>query len=91
MLEGRCWGKSPFGIQGRTGLAGAVWINGVAMSCSERCKEIKRRRHRRKKLDHFKKRLAKATVSEKAAIVTKIRDLTPGAETIVHNLSLAER
>ena len=35
------------------------------MGCSERCKEIKRRRHRRKKLEHFKKRLDKATVSEK--------------------------
>ena len=61
------------------------------MSCSERCKEIKRRRHRRKKLDHFKKRLAKATVSEKTAIATKIRALTPGADSIIDRLSLEER
>jgi hypothetical protein len=64
---------------------------GVIMSCSERCKEIKRRRHRRRKLEHFKKRLAKATVSEKAQIAAKIRDLTPGADSIIDRLSLEER
>ena len=61
------------------------------MSCSERCKEIKRRRHRRKKLQHFKKRIDKATVSEKSAIAVKIRALTPGADTIIDRLSLEER
>jgi hypothetical protein len=50
---------------------------------SERGKEIKRRRHRRKKLQLLGKRLKKATVSEKGMIAAKLRDLTPGAEVII--------
>ena len=38
---------------------------------SERAKEIKRRRHRRKKLLQLSKRLKKATISEKTVIVNK--------------------
>ncbi len=57
----------------------------------ERHKEIRRRRHRKKKLAHFKKRLAKSTVSEKSVIVAKLRSLTPGADTIIQKLSLEER
>lgn len=57
----------------------------------ERHKEIRRRRHRKKKLEHFKKRLAKSTVSEKSVIVAKLRSLTPGADTIIQKLSLEER
>ena len=60
------------------------------MGCSERQKEIKRRRHRRKKLTHLKKSLDKATVSEKEEIVRKLRGLTPGAEKIVSNWNLAK-
>lgn len=60
------------------------------MSISERGKEIKRRRHRAKKLAHFKKRLEKATVSEKQEIARKVRGLTPGADAIVHNWQLEE-
>jgi hypothetical protein len=61
------------------------------MSASERKREIRRRRHRKKKIDHFKQRLEKATVSEKAHIATKIRRLTPGGEVIISNLGLEER
>jgi len=61
------------------------------LGCSERQKEIKRRRHRQKKLDQLKKRLGKATVSEKAHIAGKIRELTPGAEGIIEGWSLEER
>jgi len=61
------------------------------LGCNERQKEIKRRRHRQKKLDQLKKRLDKATVSEKAHIAGKIRDLTPGAEGIIESWSLEER
>ena len=61
------------------------------MGCSERQKEIKRRRHRRKKVRHLKGRVEKATVSEKAHIAGKIRDLTPGAEVVIEKLSLEER
>lgn len=57
---------------------------------SERAKEIKRRRHRRKKLSHFQKRLKKATASEKGVIVNKLRNLTPGAEVIIEAWQLGE-
>ncbi len=54
-------------------------------------KEIKRRRHRRQKLGKLKQRLEKATVSEKQHIAQKLRALTPGAETLIEQLSLVER
>jgi hypothetical protein len=58
---------------------------------SERNKEIKRRRHRRKKLAALAKKLEKATVSEKTVIAEKIRNLTPGAEVIIQKWDLAKR
>lgn len=58
---------------------------------SERHKEIKRRRHRRKKVTALKTRLAKATVSEKHVIAEKLRQLTPGAETIIATWGMEER
>ena len=60
------------------------------MPCSERRKEIDRRRHRRKKLTQLKRRLEKATVSEKGEIARKIRELTPGADQIVTDWELTE-
>ena len=48
------------------------------MSISERKKEIKRRRHRLKKMGIFTRKLRKATVSEKAIIADKIRALRAG-------------
>lgn len=61
------------------------------MPCSERRKEIKRRRHRRKKLSQLARRLEKATVSERSAISEKIRRLTPGGKVIVENWGLKRR
>ena len=61
------------------------------MGCSERQKEIKRRRHRRQKVEQFKRRLKKATVSEKQHIADKLRSLTPGAEKLIEDLKLVER
>jgi hypothetical protein len=58
---------------------------------SDRKQEIKRRRHRRKKLTKYQQRLKKATVSEKAQIAEKIRKMTPGADVIVKTLKLEER
>lgn len=58
---------------------------------SDRKQEIKRRRQRRKKLTVFKRRLRKATVSEKALIAEKLRKMTPGCEVIIANLGLEER
>lgn len=61
------------------------------MPSSERRKEIKRRRHRRKKLAQLSKRLEKATVSERTAIAEKIRCLTPGGGNIVDSWGLDAR
>jgi len=61
------------------------------VSCSERRKEIKRRRHRRKKVSQLAKKLEKATVSERAQIAEKLRRLTPGGEHLVANWELEER
>jgi hypothetical protein len=59
--------------------------------CSERRRELKRRRHRRKKLAQFRARLKKATVSERSMIAEKIRNLTPGGEIVVTDWGLEER
>lgn len=61
------------------------------MGCSERQKEIKRRRQRRKKLDVIKRKLQKATVSEKQHLADKLRKMTPGATTLIENLKMVER
>lgn len=58
---------------------------------SDRKQEIKRRRHRQKKLAKYQARLKKATFSEKALICDKIRNMTPGAEVIIANWHLEER
>ena len=58
------------------------------MGCSERKKEIRRRRHRREKLEHFERRLVKASQSEKLVIAGKLRKLTPGAEYQIERLGL---
>jgi hypothetical protein len=56
-----------------------------------RHRELRQRRHRKKKLHTLKRRLSKATASEKAVIAAKIRRLTPGAEVVIANLGLEER
>lgn len=56
------------------------------MSCSERQKEIKRRRHRKAKLAQFEARLKKG--ANKEEIANKIRLLTPGAEAIIEKMGL---
>jgi hypothetical protein len=61
------------------------------VSCSERKKELKRRRHRRKKLSIFARKLEKATVSERGVIADKLRALTPGGEKIVARWELQKR
>ena len=61
------------------------------MSCSERRKELKRRRQRKKKITNLKQRAATASVSEKAVFAGKIRGITPGAEEIITSLALEER
>jgi hypothetical protein len=61
------------------------------VSCSERKRELRRRRHRRKKISIFGKKLEKATVSERAVIADKLRALTPGGQEIVARWELEKR
>ncbi len=61
------------------------------MSCSERKKELRRRRHREKKIKIFARKLVTATVSEKGIIADKLRSLTPGGRAIVNNWELEKR
>jgi hypothetical protein len=61
------------------------------VGCSERQKELKRRRHRKRKVGQIRKRVEKASVSEKATMANKLRNLTPGAEVIIEQLALDER
>jgi len=58
---------------------------------SERRKEIKRRRHRRKKISQFSRKLAKATVSERSVMAEKLRAMTPGGQNIVDAWELEKR
>ncbi|MDZ4819834.1 MAG: DUF6800 family protein [Planctomycetota bacterium] len=55
---------------------------------SDRKQEIKRRRHRRKKLVLFKTKLKKASASDKLVIAEKLRKMTAGCEVIIENWAL---
>jgi len=61
------------------------------VSICERKKELRRRRHRKKKLGQLSHRLQKATVSEKAVIAEKVRKLTAGCDEILGNWGLQQR
>jgi hypothetical protein len=61
------------------------------VSICERKKEIRRRRHRTKKLEQLARKLKTATVSEKVAMAEKIRELTPGAQAIIDRWELVKR
>ncbi len=61
------------------------------MSCSERKRELRRRRHRRKKVAILSRKLEKATVSERTVIAEKIRSMTPGCEEIIAQWDLEKR
>ncbi len=60
------------------------------MSASERKRELGRRRSRKEKLTKLKKKLPKATQSEKTEIARKLRNLTPGAEKLIADWQLVE-
>ena len=61
------------------------------MPGSERRREISRRRIRKKKIQILKRKADKASVSDKAGIATKLRQITPGAELLVERWALEER
>lgn len=60
------------------------------MGCSERKTELKRRQKRRQQVARLKKRLPKATQSEKVEIARKLREMTPGAEVLIESWELSE-
>jgi hypothetical protein len=59
--------------------------------CSERRTELRRRRHRRKKIATFARKLPSATVSERQAMADKLRNLTPGAQIVIERWELEKR
>jgi hypothetical protein len=61
------------------------------VSCSERKRELRRRRHRKKKLSILARKLQKATVSERVVIADKLRSLTPGGAALVASWELEKR
>jgi len=58
------------------------------MPGSERRRELRRRRHRKKKIGQLKVKAGKASASEKSVIADKLRQLTPGAVQIIATLEL---
>lgn len=61
------------------------------MAGSERKRELRRRRKRTAQMVRIRRRLAKATNSEKQVIAAKIRRMTPGANDILPALGLADK
>lgn len=55
---------------------------------SERERELRRRRKRKHKMNLIKKRLKKATASEKEVLAEKIRKMTPGSKQLIESLGL---
>lgn len=57
----------------------------------ERRRELRRRRTRKKKMAIIKRRATAANPSEKSVLAHKLRELTPGADTVIAALELEER
>ncbi|MBT4691883.1 MAG: hypothetical protein HOB73_00885 [Planctomycetaceae bacterium] len=55
------------------------------MGCSERAKEVKRRRHRKVKIGKLKRQYEAADASGKQSVIEKLTRLTPGADDILSN------
>lgn len=50
---------------------------------SERTRELRRRRHRKKKVAKLVQRAEKGTSADKAIVADKLRKMTPGASVII--------
>lgn len=59
------------------------------MAGTERQRELRKRRHRTKKLVLLHKKSEKASKAEKATIIQKLRRLSPGAEQLIQAWKLA--
>ncbi|MBX3418353.1 MAG: hypothetical protein KF851_12175 [Pirellulaceae bacterium] len=55
---------------------------------SERARELRRRRKRTQKMAQYRRRLAKASATEKTTIAEKVRKLTPGAGDALRSLGI---
>jgi hypothetical protein len=55
---------------------------------SERERELRRRRKRKKKIELLRKRVEKASSSEKEVLAAKIRNMSPGAEELIKAMGL---
>jgi hypothetical protein len=55
---------------------------------TERTRELRRRRHRRKQVSKLLNKAEKASAADKAVIAAKLRRLTPGASVIIANHNL---
>ena len=55
------------------------------MGCSERSKEIKRRRHRKVKISKLERQYNAADAAGKQIVIEKLSRLTPGADDILAN------
>ncbi|MGY8730901.1 MAG: DUF6800 family protein [Pirellulales bacterium] len=55
------------------------------MGCSERTKEVKRRRHRKVKVGKLKRQYEAGDTAEKKNVIDKLTRLTPGADDILSN------
>jgi hypothetical protein len=58
---------------------------------SERARELRRRRKRSQKMQVFRRRLEKATASEKEVIAKKVRKMTTGAIDALKSLGLTKK
>ena len=58
---------------------------------SNRMKEVKRRRHRRKKLTKLEGKVKKATTSEKLGMADKLRNMTKGFDVLISRMGLEDR
>lgn len=58
---------------------------------SNRMKEVKRRRHRRAKLEKFQTKVKKATTSEKLVMAEKLRKMTSGCDALIARMGLEDR
>jgi hypothetical protein len=52
---------------------------------TERTRELRRRRHRKKQVAKLVNRAARSNAAEKAVIAGKLRRLTPGGDAIIEN------
>lgn len=61
------------------------------MAGSERMRELRRRRHRKKKLAYFKRKIETTRNPQEVEVYKdKIRRLTPGADVIFSNWGIAD-